>query len=221
MCLCASSLSPLTPQKILAWPRYEVLRVTSLWGWLSQDGCEVVNKLLLSPISPWCSRAAWLMFVSWVLRLLLVSQLRGNIITSHLTDLFGLPELLPQTCSTCLAAAYYSAQPPPTALSCTFMFVSKSHRGTFFEGEGDECLLLPGPPTAQNSGASHGAGVSPSAQSKDKKQLVWWEWVTQFQNMENLLRCFLKPEFGSHKAQEKIKPGCSKKLRWGCRYRLS
>lgn len=44
--------------------------------------------------------------------LLLVPQLRGIIITSHLTDLFGLPELLPQTCSTCLAAAYYSAQAP-------------------------------------------------------------------------------------------------------------
>lgn len=115
MYLCASSLSPFTPQKNVAWPWHKVLRVTSLWGWLSQDEDEAVNKLLLS--SPWCSRVAWLMFVSW---LLLVSQLRGIIITSHLTDLFGLPALLPQTCSTCLAAAYYSARAPT---HCPFMCI--------------------------------------------------------------------------------------------------
>lgn len=51
------------------------------------------------------------------------------------------------------------------------MFVSKSHKGTFFEGEGDERWLLTGPTAPWTPGASHGAGASRalgSAQSRDK-----------------------------------------------------
>lgn len=112
------------------------------------------------------------MFVSWILWLL-VSQLRGIINTSHLTDLFGLPALncFHRPAQLVWLLLIIQHKPPPTALSCTFMFVSKSHKGTFFEGEGDERWLLTGPTAPWTPGASHGAGASHalgSAQSRDK-----------------------------------------------------
>lgn len=109
--------------------------------------------------------AARLMFVSWILQLL-VSQLRGIIITSHLPELFGLPALncfhRPARLVWLLLRDLLIIQhePPPTALSCTFMFVSKSHKRTFFEGEGDKHWLLTGAPAPWTPGASGGAGVS-------------------------------------------------------------
>lgn len=99
------------------------------------------------------------MFVSCI-RWLFVSQLRGIIITSHLTDLFGLPALncFHRPARLVWLLLIIQHKPPPTALSCTFMFVSKRHKGTFFEGEGDERWLLTGPPAPWLWGPFMGQG---------------------------------------------------------------
>jgi len=54
------------------------------------------------------------------------------------------------------------------------LFVSKSHKGTFFEGEGDEYWLLTGPPAPWAAGASRGAGMGRVLSSAHRARTKQW-----------------------------------------------